>query len=36
LANAFREYDEFEGKKDQSKVFPGVKHQLPAQPARSK
>jgi pilus assembly protein CpaC len=36
LANAFREYDEFEGKKDQGKVFPGVKHQLPAQPARSK
>jgi pilus assembly protein CpaC len=33
LANAFREYDDFEGKADEGKVFPGVKHQLPAQPA---
>jgi len=33
LANAFREYDEFKGKDDQGNLFPGVKRQLPAQPA---
>jgi pilus assembly protein CpaC len=36
LASAFREYDEFQGKKDQGKVFPGVKHELPAQPSLRK
>jgi pilus assembly protein CpaC len=36
LANAFRQYDEFSGGKDEGRVFPGVRHELPAETTPAK